>query len=196
MAIFFSVLALIAAIGSIVYSKILNDRNQKELDTLRNKTNRLEADAMYDKVQARRAELEEAVSELMVVERSIAESEESDAEADYTFYETAIVRCMTKYNVLYGELEAFCTHVLDGTINSESYLTADVLTGLKQDAIRQATLFGTINKAAKSLDLSPIPKPDPSSYKNFEAVIQRYCGKDKLWLNSLESIRYENSFEY
>lgn len=196
MGIVVSVLSLLVAIGSLVYTKVMNDRNKKEQEALRNKANRLEADAMYEKVRARRAELEEAVGELKLFERGLRDDGSALSDAEAAQYHETLSKCRAKYSALYGEIETFCERLIDGTINSEAYITGEVLPSLKQDAVRQASLFGAVNKSAKALNLSPIPKPDPSSFKQFNAVIKQYCGKDKLWMNALESIRHENSFKY
>lgn len=197
MSILISVLSLLAAIGSFVYTKLMNDRNKKEQESLRLTVNRLEAESLFDKVRARRSELEEAMSEFSLVESNVNEFDLSElSETDFSSYEATILRCMSKYTALYSEIEAFCARMLDGMNGNEAYLRTEVLPALKQDAMNQASLFGAINTTARALDLSPLPKPDPSSYRSYHAFIQQYCGKDKFWMNTLQTVRYENSFQY
>ncbi|MFD0672757.1 hypothetical protein [Cohnella sp. GCM10027633] len=191
-----AVLSLLLAIGSLIYTKVMNDRNKKEQAVLRNKANRLEADAMYEKVRVRRGEFEECLADYQWIEKTMNDSDEESPKIDAEKHEALVIKCMAKYAALYNEIEAFCARMLDGTINSESYVTDEVLPALKQDAVRQASLFGAFNKSARALDLSPIPKPDPASFKSYNAVIKQYYGKDKLWMNALDRIRHENSFKY
>lgn len=191
-----SILSLVLAVGSFVYTKILNDRNSKEQDALRNKANRLEVDAMYEKVRVKRIEFEEVLNEYALVYTKTEENNEQIAEADQLRSTYLLLKSKTKYAMFYNEIEAFCSRLVDGTINSEEYIKNEVLPSLKKDAVRQAQFFGTLNEKARKLDLPPIPKPEPAAFRNYNIIINKYFGNETQWISELMRIRNENSYMY
>ncbi|MBB6633242.1 hypothetical protein [Cohnella thailandensis] len=179
-----------------MYTTVLNGRSKKEQDILRRKANRLEADAMYEKVRNKRVEFEEVLTEFTLLDKKIQENNGEVEDTDQSQYTGLLLKSKIKYSLFYNEIEAFCNRLVDKTIESEEYINNEVLPSLKKDAMRQVMFFGTLNEKAKMLSLPPIPKPEPTAFKNFNTVINQYFGDDTHWISELERVRNEKSFVY
>lgn len=183
------ILSLLIAGASLLYtfcSNIRNERRQNQLDEeqklLREKTNRLETDSMFEKIRLKREEFENTLSEFGSLIDSSAEEDKR----------RLFLLSKTKYTALYNEIEAFCARIVDNVLESETYVEEIVIPELKKLAIFQAEFFGALNEKAKELTLPKVPQPDFKAFGHYEDVLRKYIKQDDKFWSKLKKSRSEN----
>lgn len=164
-----AILAILIAAGTLWHSIHYAGKNEKRLNSselaqqeLENKSVRLEADLMFEKVRVKKEEFELAIAELIV-----------SSENEKSLFLSAI----TKYSSLFNEIEAFSTRLNDETIPVNDYVKKEVIPLFIKMAKYQVTSFGTLNDTAKKLGLKPLKSPDYGSFSNFNSILLNHSNK-------------------
>lgn len=136
-----------------------SEKKQTQLDE---RSFRLEADIMFEKVRNKKFEFELAIGEL-------AHSEEIEKNKE------SFLKAKTMFSSLYTEIDAYCIRLNDETLPENDYVIKEVIPFFVKMASIQADYFQTLNNLAIKMKLPRFNQPDRGAYKNLNVILNKHC---------------------
>lgn len=167
--------------------KKASEEEKKELQKqLQEKDARMEANELYEKIRNKREIFEDSLADLTCL----------DDECPINVRKRAFLKVKQKYNALYNEVEDFCTKLIDGAINSESYIKESVVPILSSLAEKQVETFKLLNVYADKYSFEKIKQPDYKAFDKYDQFLVKYNGGEgsHFW-RDLKNKRRDSGFE-
>lgn len=163
--IFLSSLAIVVSLINFFYQlhkdKKTNKRQvsvETKQTALEDRTQRLEADTLFEKVRDKYDNLTKSL-QLLILNRSFEN----------------ILEVYGEYTKLFNEIEAYCCRLADNTITESDYIKKEVLPFFKKMGSKQPDIYHTLNAIARENKLPNMNVPDYGSLKSFDKILKKYC---------------------
>lgn len=163
--IFLSSCAILVSVATVLYQWRKDKKTDKRQDSVETKqtalelrTQRLEADSLFEKVRDKFDNLNKSLA--LLVHNQSPEN---------------ILDAYGEYTKLFNEIEAYCCRLTDNTIAESDYVKKEVLPFFIKMASGQAVAFKTLNEKAREIKMAKLKTPDYGSFKSFDEILKKHC---------------------
>jgi hypothetical protein len=181
-----SIISVMIGILGLLYGYVKDRENKKLNAQLVEKSERLKANEMYDRIRNKREVFEEYLADMLTI----------DEAANASTRKSSYMKVCQKYSALYNEIEDFCTKLSDEAIKSDKYVIETVLPILSELAEQQIAFYESLKDYANKHSLDALRKPDYKAFDKYDQFLIKYNGGENghLW-RKIKNLRRDAGFE-